>query len=67
MRRPNHDRPPLPGHGQMEDYTGAFLVSAGCVLFMALFAIWALLGFLAALFSGYSTDRAISRLGRAIR
>lgn len=49
------DRPPAP------NYTNAFLVSFGGVLFIALFAIWVIWGLLAALVSGWVADKVISR------
>lgn len=57
-------RPPLPGDGnRVENYTNAFLVSFGGILFMIFIAIWALWGFLAALVLAYGTDKTISRIG----
>jgi hypothetical protein len=38
------DRPPLPGAGRMENYTGPFLVVAGVLCFVMLFALWAAWG-----------------------
>ena len=43
-RREFEDRPPLPGAGAMEDYTGPFLVTAGVLCFLMLVAIWAIWG-----------------------
>jgi len=37
-------RPPLPGAGQLEDYTTAFLVVFGLLIFIALFSVWARFG-----------------------
>lgn len=51
--------------GEAPNYTNAFLVSAGVLCMMILMAIWAIWGFIAAVFSGYATDRAI--LSRAHR
>lgn len=48
----------------VEDYTNAFLVSALTLCFMALIAVWAIWGFLAALFVGWSTDRIIVHRAR---
>ena len=52
-------------HGNMRtsapNYTNAFLVSAGVLCMMLLMAIWAIWGFLAALATGYATDRVITR------
>ena len=42
--RERHDRPPLPGAGYMEDYTTPFLVVAGMLCFVGLFAVWAAFG-----------------------
>lgn len=61
---PPCDRPPLPGHGRaVENYTNAFLVSAGALLFCLLIALWAQFGFLAPLVLAWACDRALSRLG----
>lgn len=38
------ERPPLPGSGHMENYTGAFLVSAGVLCFFLLCTLWAMFG-----------------------
>lgn len=51
----SYRRPPQP----VEDYTQAFLVSFGVLLFFVLFAIAAIWGFFASLFSSYAMDRAI--------
>jgi hypothetical protein len=48
----------------VEDYTNAFLVSTFCLVFMALFAIWAIWGLIAALGIGWLADRAMARLHR---
>ena len=48
----NDDRP-----GTVADYTSAFLVSFGVLVFMALFAIWAIWGLLVAGFVGWCADR----------
>lgn len=48
----------------MEDYTNAFLVSAGVLAFCALFAVWAIWGLLAATLAGYLADRLILRAAR---
>lgn len=42
--RDSDDRPPLPGAGYLEDYTGPFLVTFGVLIFVVLFALWALFG-----------------------
>lgn len=43
----------------VENYTNAFLVSALVLLMIILMAIWAIWGFLAAVFIGWATDRVI--------
>ncbi len=48
----------------VEDYTNAFLVSAFCLVFMALFAIWAVWGLVVAAGIGWAADAAITRLAR---
>lgn len=58
------ERPPLPGHGTMEDYTRPFLVSAWVLVFCGLFALWAAWGFAAALLAAVAADRAILRAAR---
>ena len=50
----DRDRP-----GIVEDYTGAFLTSALALLIMCLTVIWAIWGFAAALFIGWTADRVI--------
>ena len=42
--RDSDDRPPLPGAGYLEDYTTPFLIVAGMLCFVALFALWAVFG-----------------------
>lgn len=42
--RESSERPPLPMAGYMENYTNAFLVTAGALTFMSLVAIWAIFG-----------------------
>ena len=60
--RPNtEDRPPLPGAGYMEDYTMPFLVMAGVLCLMLLFAIWAAWGFPVAIGLAWLTDRMLLR------
>lgn len=63
MQREKPERPPLPGHGYMEDYTGAFLVAAGVLCFMALTAVWALLGWPIAVACGLCADWIMRRVG----
>lgn len=55
-------RRPLPGHGRAENYTNAFLVSAGGLLFLIFMVIWAVWGLIAALGLAYGTDKSISLL-----
>lgn len=43
--RDSDERPPLPGAGYMEDYTLPFLVVAGVLCYIVLFALWAVFGF----------------------
>ena len=43
--------------GTVADYTSAFLVSFGVLIFMALFAIWALWGLLVAGLVSWVADR----------
>ena len=43
----------------VEDYTNAFLVSALVLCLLILVVIWAIWGFIAAVFIGWSTDRVI--------
>ncbi len=66
MQGPRHlpERPPLPGSGYMDDYTTAFLWSAGVLVFMALLTLWAALGFPAALVAATVSDRLILRRAR---
>ncbi len=56
------ERPALPGSGRVEDYTTAFLWSFGGVLFIGLFAIWAIWGLPVALAAGWLGDKAVQRL-----
>lgn len=42
--RNSDQRPPLPGAGYLENYTTPFLVVAGVLCFVALFAVWAVFG-----------------------
>ena len=52
-RRPEHPSP-------APNYTRAFLTSFGVLLFMGLFAIWALWGMLMAMIVGWIADRLIT-------
>ena len=60
-RRESEERPPLPGAGYLEDYTVPFLVVAGVLCFLALFAIWAAWGLPGAIILAVLADRAIPR------
>ncbi|WP_298296967.1 hypothetical protein [uncultured Litoreibacter sp.] len=51
--------------GRVENYTTAFLWSAGLVLFMGLVALWASFGYLAALLGAGVIRLAIGLLPRA--
>ena len=42
---------------EVDDYTNAFLVSAGVVVFMVLFAIWAIWGLIIAALVSWGADR----------
>jgi hypothetical protein len=53
--------------GRVEDFTDAFLVSFGFIVFIALLTIHALLGFLWALGCAYACDKAMSRWSRRSR
>lgn len=44
------------------DYTDAFLVSLGPLVFVALFALWIAGGILAVLAVAYASDKALARL-----
>lgn len=54
-----------PPPGRVEDFTTAFLISFGVVLFIGLFAILAALGFAWSLVAAVAADRLIGALGRA--
>ncbi|MCV6595104.1 MAG: hypothetical protein OIF48_19315 [Silicimonas sp.] len=51
----NDDRP-----GIVSDYTNAFLVTFGVIIFMILFAIWAIWGLIIAGLVGWGADRLIT-------
>ena len=55
--RESHERAPLPGAGYVEDYTTPFLVVAGVLCFLFLFALWAAWGLGAPLVFGFLADR----------
>ena len=50
--------------GRVENYTNAFLVSAGVTVFGALLLIAALWGWVAVALVSWALDRGIARLGR---
>ncbi|MDJ0826444.1 MAG: hypothetical protein QNJ16_13150 [Rhodobacter sp.] len=60
-RREHYERPPLPGAGYLEDYTTAFLVSAGALCFVGLFAVWAVFGLPFTIVLAVLADRLIAR------
>ncbi|MCG6882663.1 MAG: hypothetical protein LJE62_02780 [Silicimonas sp.] len=45
---------------EVENYTNAFLVSAGVVVFMVLFVIWAIWGLIVAGLVSWGADRLIT-------
>lgn len=51
--------------GVVEDYTNAFLVSFGVVVFIALFAVWAVWGLIGAGLVSWLADRAMLRRRRS--
>lgn len=53
--------------GRVEDYTNAFLGSAFVLCLLILTTIWALWGFLAALFISWTVDRAMLLEVRKVR
>lgn len=55
--RDSDQRPPLPGAGYLEDYTAPFLVVAGMLCFVALFAVWAVFGMPFTVVLALLTDR----------
>lgn len=54
------DRPP---QGRVENFTGAFLVSLGVLLFMAFLTIAALFGWLWVVISAAGIDFTVTKLG----
>ncbi len=60
-RREFEDRPPLPGAGRMEDYTVPFLIAAGVLCFVILFAIWAAWGLPVALLLAFLANKALPK------
>lgn len=59
--RESRDRPPLPGEGQMQDFTDAFFVTAGVLLFVCLVAIWANYGLPIILVTTYFAHKVLRR------
>lgn len=53
--------------GRVEDFTDAFLVGFGLLVFIGLLTIHALLGFLYALACAYGCDKGLSRWSRRLR
>ena len=53
--------------GRVEDFTDAFLVSFGLIVFIILLTVHALLGFLWALGFAYVCDKALIRWARRLR
>ncbi len=45
---------------EVDNYTNAFLVSAGVIVFMVLFAIWAIWGLIVAALVSWGADRLIT-------
>lgn len=56
----SHQSPP----GRVENFTSAFLVSFGVLVFFALLTISAILGFIWAVATGYLCDKGLTRLIR---
>jgi|AntRauMFilla1563_2_1112583.scaffolds.fasta_scaffold179197_1 hypothetical protein len=66
MPRSADTRRPLPGEGRpVEDFTPAFLVCAGTLLFSMLVTLWVTSGFLAPLAAAWIIDKGITRLSRS--
>jgi len=63
-RAPLRERTATPAAGRAPDFTRAFLVCAGVLVFMGLVTVWAVWGWPAVVLSGWLADRAIARLGR---
>ena len=59
--RDSNQRPPLPGAGYLENYTGAFLVVAGMLCFVALFTLWAVFGLPFTVVTALLTERMLLR------
>lgn len=50
--------------GRVDDFTDAFLVSFGVIVFLILLMIHAALGFIWAVLAGYACDKGVTRLAR---
>ena len=50
--------------GRVEDFTNAFLVCFGVLLFIMLWTVSIVLGFIWALTSAYGCDKVVSRIGK---
>lgn len=50
--------------GRVENYTDAFLVTLGVILFMALWTIGAMLGFVWVVITAYAIDHLLRWVGR---
>lgn len=59
--RDSDERPPLPGAGYMENYTNAFLISFGVIVFIALFVVWAVFGMPFTIVLALMTERFVLR------
>lgn len=57
MKRPEHP-------GEVENFTGPFLVSFGVIVFIMLWTVSILLGFIWALMCAYGADKMMSRWSR---
>ena len=53
-------RPPLPGHGLVENYTMPFLVVSGVLFYITLVTLWANFGLAIAVIVAALSDRAIT-------
>lgn len=53
--------------GRVEDYTNAFLVSAGCALFMALFTLATIMGMIWVLLAAAFLDGLIRLIASRLR
>ena len=54
-------RPPLPGAGHMEDYTNAFLITAGFLCFFVLCTLWVIFGMPFVVTLAFITERLFLR------